>query len=280
MNKLLSAGFARLWKSALFWLGILAMLLLYAILMTSNYRSAEDYGISYSLDGFFPGSFMFIGFFSAAFVSLFLGTEYSDGTIRNKLIMGHSRTAVYLSGLIVCFVASALVCLSSIVIICTMGIPLFGLLTKPLANTLAMVGVGLLIAAAYSAIFTCIAMLVSNKPITVIVCIFTCLLLYFGSMSIGMKLDEPEFSSGYEWVDNGELVSTPPHPNPHYLQGAKRTAYLFLYDFLPAGQGFQLARENTVDSTTLKAQFPLYSLLITLFVTTGGVLTFCRKDLK
>lgn len=280
MNKLLSAGFARLWKNTLFWIGILVMLLLYVLLMTSNYQSAKDYGISYSLDGFFPGSFMFIGFFTAAFAAMFLGTEYSDGTIRNKLVMGHGRTAIYLSGLIVCFVSSALVCLSSILLICAMGIPLFGLLTKPLVNTLAMLGTGFFIVAAYSAIFTCIAMLVSNKPIAVISCIFTCLILYFGSMSIGMKLEEPEISSGYEWVENGELVSTPPHPNSHYLRGSKRAAYAFLYDFLPAGQGFQLAKENTVDTTTLKVQFPLYSLLITVSVTAGGILAFRRKDLK
>lgn len=280
MSKLLSAGFARLWKNTLFWLEIIVMLLFFVLVMVANYQSTADYGISYSLDGFFPGSFMIIGFFTAAFASMFLGTEYSDGTIRNKLVMGHGRVAIYLSSLIVCFVSATLVCLSSIVVICAMGIPMFGLLTKPLANTLAVLGTGLFLVASYSAIFTLIAMLISNKPITVITCIFTCLALYFGAMSIGMKLEEPEISPGYTWVENGELVSSLSHPNPYYLRGVKRAVYEFLYDFLPAGQGFQLAKENVAEANTLKVQFPLYSLLITVSATTGGILAFRRKDLK
>lgn len=276
MNKLVSASFARLWKNTLFWIEIIVMLLFYAAVMIANYQSARDYGISYNLDGFFPGSFMIIGFFTATFASMFLGTEYSDGTLRNKLVMGHSRVAVYLSNLIICFVSSVLVCLSSIVLICAMGIPMFGLLTNPLVNTLALIGTGFFIVAAYSAVFTLIAMLISNKPLTVITCIFTCLIIYFGSMSIGMKLDEPEISSGYEWIEGGELVSSLPHPNPNYLHGTKRAVYEFLYDFLPAGQGFQLAKENAEP----KVQFPLYSLLITVSATAGGILAFRRKDLK
>lgn len=278
MNKLLSAGFARLWKNTVFWIEIITMLLFYTLLMTSNYRDVRNYGLSYSLDVFFAGSFMIISFFTATFASMFLGTEYSDGTIRNKLIMGHSRAAIYLSNLIVCFVSTVLVCLSSIVLTCVMGIPMFGLLTKPLINTLALIGTGIFITAAYSAIFTMIAMLISNKPLTVITCIFTCLALYFSAMSIGMKLEEPEvISSGYTWDEEKEnLVPLQPYPNPDYLRGTKRAVYEFLYDFLPAGQGFQLANTNAA----LKVQFPIYSLVITGAVTAAGILVFRRKDLK
>lgn len=276
MNKLLSAGFARLWKNTVFWIEITAMLLFYTLIMASNYQYVRRYGLSYSLDVFFAGSFMIIGFFTATFASMFLGTEYSDGTIRNKLIMGHGRAAIYLSNLTVCFVSTVLVCLSSIVLICVMGIPMFGLLTRPLVNTLALIGTGIFITAAYSAIFTLIAMLVSSKPVAVIACIFTCIALYFGSMTIGMKLEEPEIYSGNMWIEDGEPVVSQPYPNPDYPSGMKRAVYEFMYDFLPSGQGFQLAMENP----TLKIRFPLYSLFITVSATAAGILAFRRKDLK
>ena len=41
---------------------IIIMLLFFTAIMISNYQSLRDYGIDYTLDDFFPGSFMIIGF--------------------------------------------------------------------------------------------------------------------------------------------------------------------------------------------------------------------------
>ena len=48
---------------------------------------------------------MIHGVMLAAFVPLFLGADYSDGTIRNKLIAGHRRSGIYLSDLLVCLLS-------------------------------------------------------------------------------------------------------------------------------------------------------------------------------
>ncbi len=47
-----------------------------------------------------------IGVVIAIFTSLFLGVEYSEGAIRNKISMGHKRTAIYLSNLILTSITS------------------------------------------------------------------------------------------------------------------------------------------------------------------------------
>lgn len=276
MNKLLSAGFVRLWKNTMFWIEVIAMVLFFAAVMIANYQSAHDYGLAYSLDVLFPGPFLVIGFFTASFASMFLGTEYSDGTIRNKLSTGHSRVSVYLSGLILCFTATLLFCLSVIAIICIMGIPLFGTLVNPLANTLAVIAIGIFIAAAYSAVFTLVSMSVTNKPVAVIACIFICIAFYLSSMLIELKLGEPEINPGYAWLENGVPVSSLPSPNPDYVSGTKRDIYEFIYDFLPTGQSFQLGKKNP----KLSLLFPLYSLFITVSSTVGGILIFQKKDIK
>ena len=53
-----------------------------------------------------------MGLVAAVFISLFVGSEYSDGTIRNKLVVGHSRMRIYLANLIVCSIACVLISLA------------------------------------------------------------------------------------------------------------------------------------------------------------------------
>ncbi len=48
------------------------------------------------------------GICTAAFVALFVGTEYSNATVFNKIIFGHSRTAVYFTYLLTCLFASVI----------------------------------------------------------------------------------------------------------------------------------------------------------------------------
>ena len=78
---------------------------------------------------------MLIGVLSAIFCSLFLGVEYGDGTMRNKIIAGHKRTDIYLSNLITNLSASLLMCLSYILSNVVLGIPLLGFQKASLSDT-------------------------------------------------------------------------------------------------------------------------------------------------
>ena len=102
MSRLLSAGYSRLWKNKVFWLEMGAVLVYAVVFMLNGCRqAAANGGIGYSLDQFYFHFAVSVGLFGAIFTSLFIGTEYSDGTIRNKFVIGHSRAAVYLSNLLV-----------------------------------------------------------------------------------------------------------------------------------------------------------------------------------
>ena len=72
----------------------------------------------------------------APFLSVYLGTEFSEGTIRNKLVAGHSRPAVYLSNLILCAIAGVLLCLGYIAAVLAVGLPLLGPCAPPPADPL------------------------------------------------------------------------------------------------------------------------------------------------
>ena len=105
MIKLLSSGFCRVLRSKLFWL-INIFCAGYGILMRINIIRQETYfGTEMPLDMAFFAIAVFIGIAIAVFASIFVGTDYSDGTIRNKIAAGHKRSVIYLSNLILVSVA-------------------------------------------------------------------------------------------------------------------------------------------------------------------------------
>ena len=87
MTKLLHAEFFRLIKNKLFWLGLLVMVgvPLYGVgVRYYDYAVALEY-IWETADGLWFVGGIYLGIVLSVFVSLFIGTEFSDGTIRNKL---------------------------------------------------------------------------------------------------------------------------------------------------------------------------------------------------
>ena len=102
MNKLLSAGFFRLKKNLLFWLSMVFMAIAGISFPLAAYADSQKYGLVYTLEGNFFTSAVFAVILSSVFCSLFIGADYSSGTIRNKVIAGHNRVSLYLANLVIC----------------------------------------------------------------------------------------------------------------------------------------------------------------------------------
>ncbi len=276
MRKLLSANFSRLWKDKLFWLCMGAMLIYSVVYMLNGCRQATI-GLSeynYSIDKYYFHFAVIIGVFCALFSSMFLGTEYSDGTIRNKIVVGHTKTNIYITNLITSFAATLLMMLVWL-IGALVAIPALGVWKMGVPNLLAYLLIAVMFEAALSAIFTLVCMQSTNKASTVAIS----MLLFFGLMIIASMtyntLGEPEMTRDVQITTNGIEMSDPT-PNPNYISGVKRTIYEFFVDFLPTGQGLQMWQLKIGNSVRML----LSSIVITILTTLGGIFVFKRKDLK
>ncbi len=275
MRKLLSANFLRLRKNKVFWGGLILMAAWGIFMPVKRYMDTQEYGYVDTIENGFFACALFVGIIMAVFCSLFIGTEYNDGTIRNKIIVGGKRSAIYLANAVVSSVVGLALCTAYLFPYLLVGIPLLGAFTAPGNMILLTELTVLLLVVAFSAIFTGIAMVCQNKAATAVICI----LLAFGSLMTGIILNQmleaPKTHMVYSLADDGSMSSRE-EPNPKYLEGTKREIVQSLYDINPGGQAIQCAGMTAINPLRL----PVYSLVIILVATGAGCILFQKRDLK
>ena len=274
MSKLLSAGFIRLRKDKIFWIALIFMFGAGVFFPVMRYIDMQKSGYINNIDNGFFACALFIGVVMAVFCSLFIGTEYSDGTIRNKVVIGQKRTSIYLSNLIICALVSVVMCAAFFIAYLCIGIPLLGFFEMDIKQVLLFTLAVFVLAIAFASIFTLISMLNHNKAITAVVCILLAFLLLFAGAQFNKMLNEPETNMGLMMTDNGQEYQE--IPNPNYLEGGERKVVQFLYDFVPGGQALQCVSLEVNNITVL----PAYSLIIIVLTTGFGVFFFKKKELK
>ena len=279
MNKLLSAGFARLKKDKFFWVcvGLMAAAAWYTVFTVCLNRKEYD-GYNVGLDAILFGHVFCMGILTAAFSGLFIGTEYSGGTIRNKLVIGHTRRDIYLSSLIISITAGLIICLSYILAAMIPGLILLGFSEGVMGEMLQVFFLILLMTAAFSAVFTMLSMLNQNKALNCVIVLIGVFVMLMFSAYILQSLDSPEMWEEYVYMDKetGEIVTEPAEPNPFYVSGTKREVYDFLMQFLPTGQSYLIMTGDLSHGKEMAA----YSVLIIIGSSAAGMYCFRRKDIK
>lgn len=253
MRILLAANMARLKKDHLFWLSNLLMFAYGIYHVVSEYRLSITLQSTLGLDDMICGHTFIIGIVTAIFVSFFLGTEYGDGTIRNKLVIGCSRRSVYFANLLVSIAAVLSMCIFYMSAVLIVGIPLLGGLHTEVKNIAVLFMGSALLTAAFCSAYTMVSMCCGSKTATIAISITGSFVCFLAAAYIGSMLTLP----GY-WT------------------GPQRAVLKFLYDFLPSGQAFQYM-STPVTSPYQKA---VYNLLVIAITTLTGQIIFQRKNIK
>lgn len=281
MNKLLRANFTRLWKNKVFWGCMIFMFVDAFHTVLTQYLDFEKYDGAGEL--YIPknapfGQTVAVAIITAIFIGLFIGTEHSNGTMRNKLVIGHSRGAIYFANLAVCIAAALMLHIMYVATTLIGGFILFGNFITQTGTFFSIFAVSLIVVTAYAAMFLPISAIITSKSAGVTTVIMTSFVLMILAMIVGGALNEPEIYEAYTMIDSsGNEISEPEMKNPYYVSGAKRKIYEALYDIVPTCQALRIQNDNMPENP---AVIPLWSSAVIVVITAAGAVLFRRKDLK
>lgn len=276
-------------------------------------------GLLFGLSGRTDDTYVFPLFIvQAVFISLSLGREYNDGTLRNKIIAGKTKTAIFLSKLLVSLGASLVFTV------------LFLLPFVPLAHR-ALSGIPgdalfwmtldfFLLNLVWAALFTLISSLISAKGVAGILNLVLIFALIVSAYELDhvvgqpaelpWELSEPvplsqeeleQLKAGtlskpffQEFDENGEVsywtysVTEGTIPNPKYVREPWNGLLRALRAVLPSGpvndvmgclgRGYHDTWEEA-DAPPVRS-YPLYSLAGLLMLSALGLVTFRKKEIR
>lgn len=270
MSRLLSADFSRLRKDLLFWICVIVMFLFAVTSLTSGFINTAKYTEPQLwAEKVLFGFNLPVGIFCAAFCSLFQSEEYSGGTVRNKLVVGHSRASVYLSSTVTCMAAAVIMCLAYL-IPAVISLPFLpeGFRELTVGEAIGYIASGLLLAAECAAIFCMITVIFRSKAASSAACFFVVLLIIWVSRQVYMSLHLPEYTYLAEINARGR--------NPLYLEGTERTLNEIILEILPAGQAWQLYVRKVMRLPLMLVS----SAVISVISLIAGTAVFVKRDIK
>ena len=284
MSRLVNAGFARLFKNKVFY-GVVIFAAVFGILQGTPGVLDKMDGATFYIDSQFLSFSLLSGVVSACFTGLFLGTEYSDGTMRNKLIVGHGRLSIYFSNFIVCCVANLIFTAVYDTSTLITGLSQGGEFMTDVKILVLYAICGMLIAASINAMMVLLSSVKGSRSRSVVACFILAIGVAFASAYINGRLQEPETYDRYITDANGEFSAVETVPNPGYVEGAARKAMETSLEILPSGQATVIVStlsygDEPVEEAGTLYKWMGYSALFAAAFTAAGIGVFRKKDIK
>lgn len=269
MRNLLHANLRRLVRSRAFLLAVLAELAYTALVVLVCWDHYATGTAKYTMESVLTAGFGLMGYLpipsliAAPLLSLHLGTDYSDNTLRNKLIVGHTRTEVYLADVLTCVIAAVGLDVLYLVLSGLLCVyPILGmsgvLLRVSAGQMLVWIAAALLARAAWAAVIKLAVTLLGNRT-TASIAGLLLVLAAAGACAFGFH----------------ELEYLSRHPAAANLE-SRMSFWRLALDVLPTGQYLQVSRLDTPNLWRM----PLLSMAVIAASTAAGLFLFRRKDLK
>lgn len=245
--------------------------------------SAEAYG--YAFEAALYLYIMAYCFAAAVIDSLFISREHANGTLRNKIISGHSRASVYLTELIVCTVTGLIMFIVNLAII-SLPFLKFGIHGMDGWVTMRRIILIAVLIIVINAMFVLFSMLISSRASSIVWTIVFMIIMLVSSGLIQDKLDNDSWSRNRR--EEGEYYN-----ESEILSATERKIYKAFDRILPTDQVLNTydiddylsdyKDPSTVSQKKLNTALAGICLLDAVtfaVVTTAGIALFKRKDLK
>lgn len=280
MSRLMNAGFMRLMKSKVLLLGLIMIFYIDCLDILLDHFSGD--GGTTTPEGYLVSSFITILILAAVFVSSFLGSEHSFGTIRNKLVIGHGRIKVYLSCFLVCLAGVLMMYVLAWILVAIFGNLIMGGFTKSGAELSVIFLLSLLLMMVITAFYVAISLCIQSKSAGTAVSILAAFVLIMIGIMAVQVLSEPEYISVETYYSKGYAVMDPEpeqtedglvkNPNA-LLSGSRRKTYELIYDLCPVSS--VLGEVTDLSGKNVLIPFGEFVILLA-----GGLWIFLKRDLR
>lgn len=276
MSRLLSADLHRLLKNKSFYLVAAGIFIFQIIVMYFAIRNDKLFSDAKVIEDYYYQALPYAGLILSAFMAMFVGTEHSDGTIRNKIAVGHRRIDICLADFITC-TAAAGVFLIALALGGLTGMQYFGLWSAGMKTYFLTLLTAFFTLLPLISLFGIIVHMVQSRSVGAIAAVFLSIAFIYAGSYFYNSLQEPETICEFIRVtDDGNIEYGDEVANQAYIGGTKREVYQVILRLLPTGQQILLADEPL--------EQPLFmivcSSIITIIAIIAGLWCFQKKDLK
>ena len=251
MANLLAEGFRRLFKGKRFYICLIVYCAIALLEIVIYYIGNNMFGGSddfLHVDSLLLEGLTLCCLFSAITAGMLISRDYTNNTIRNKIIIGHSRTNIYLANLIVTSAVFMIYNAAYLLVVIGVGMPLIGGGEFPSSDLTKNMLAAMVVLLAFSSLVTFITMTIK----TIGGAILAIALNYIGSF-IGLAV---------------EILSV------KYKKFCD-----FIMDVLPSMQ-LNTLQMSVYTSVKHLGSMMLYDVIIIVGTTILGIIIFNKTDVK